>query len=211
MSTYFLSLIIKDETGGENMDENQLKEQVLKSKEVIDKNFKKTYKEFMEVTNHDELLIVILRGHLYIERELIKILGKVFDDDTYNNLTFAQKVDLCNSLGLIEKEKIGSLRKLNKQRNGFAHSLEFRLEEKDYEDLLSTLSKEEKVYFKVELERFYSDHGREKSLKDNYRILLASIWSAVHMDNMFFFALYKLRSEKIIDREYKLLTEETDE
>jgi len=190
------------------MNNEDLKDIVIKSKEIIAQGYGETYQEFIEVTNHDELLIVILRSHLYIERELIKILGKAFEDESYKSLTFSQKVELCNSLCLIEKEKIGALRKLNKQRNGYAHSLEFNLTERDFEELLSTLSKGEKELYEYEYKNFYELFEIERSLKNNYRILLASIWASIHMDNMFFFAKYGFRSNQIVEREVQLLLEE---
>ncbi|WP_342615054.1 hypothetical protein [Peribacillus frigoritolerans] len=170
--------------------------------EIRLKNLINSYKEFLEITDHEELLIIALRGHLYIEREVSNILKKVFKDNTYKSLTYAHKVELCNSVGLINKERIPPLRKINTHRNGYAHNLDYRITEKDFGDLLSTLSKESKTQFEKELDGFYKlNSEKEKSLKDNYRILLAAIWAELRTENIFFYNHFELRARQILDDE----------
>ncbi|MGW8428842.1 hypothetical protein ACWGJQ_25920 [Peribacillus simplex] len=162
----------------------------------------------MKVTNHEELLVIALRAHLYIEREITSLFKKIYKDEKYNHLSFAQKVDLCKSLDIIESERIGPLTKLNKHRNALAHDLDFRILESDFDDLLSTLSKESKKHFEIELEGFYKVNSeRERSLKDNYRILLAAIWSELKTENLFFFDHFNLRAKQILESEAKNIQE----
>lgn len=173
-----------------------------KYNEVREKILIDSYKDFLKVTNHEELLVIALRGHLYIENELSVLLRKVFKDNKFNELSYSQRVDLCKSLGLIQKERIPALEKFNKQRNGFAHSLEFTITEKDFQDLLSTLSKESRTFFERELEGYYKLNSEiERTLKDNYRILLAAIWAELKTENLFFIDHFNLRAKQILEAE----------
>ena len=70
-------------------------------------------KAFMKDTKSSEILIIILKSHLYIERELIKILTEtIIEQKILKGTTFKQKLDLANSMGIIDGF-YGSLGKVN--------------------------------------------------------------------------------------------------
>lgn len=170
--------------------------------EIRLKSLINSYKEFLEITDHEELLVIALRGHLYIEREINILLKKVFKDEAYKTLTYSQKVELCKSLDLIHSERIPPLSKINKHRNGLAHNLGYTITEKDFNDLLSTLSKESKTHFEDELEGFYKfNSGKEISLKNNYRVLLAAIWAELRTENLYFYNHFQMRVRNILEHE----------
>lgn len=139
---------------------------------------KKINKDFMRDTKSNEILIIILKSHLYIERELIKTLTEtIIDEKILIGTTFRQKLDLANSMGVIEG-LYGALGKVNSVRNSYAHDVSYEFGEKEFEDLLSTLSKEDK-------EDFISDYnGWKPFLYDgtipefNFKLqlLLNNIW-----------------------------------
>ncbi|WP_368298379.1 hypothetical protein [Cytobacillus firmus] len=184
------------------MEKDELRFDFERYKNFRKKDLTSSYKDFLKITDHDDLLIIVLRGHLYIEREINNLLKKVYKDEQYRNLLFSQKVDLCKSLGLIDSDRIPPLNKLNKHRNGYAHNLDFKIEEKDYEDLLSTLSKEAKDQFEIELDGFYKlNQEKEKSLTNNYRVLLAAIWAELRIQNIYFFYNFQIRTKQIIEAE----------
>lgn len=104
-------------------------------------------KKFMEDTKSSETLIIILKAHLYIERELTNMLTEtIIDYKVIRTATFRQKLDLANSMGLIDVY-YGAISKVNSIRNCYAHNIEYSFGEKELEDLLSTLTKEDKNDF----------------------------------------------------------------
>ena len=152
-----------------------IEEKVLdeRSKEV-----KKVNKEFMRDTKSSEILIVILKAHLYIERELIKTLtDTIIDEKILKNTTFVQKLELAKSMGIID-DIGGALNKVNSIRNGYAHDIDYVFDEKIFEDLLSTLNKEDKDDFLSEYEHWkkwlYDGDIPEFNFKT--QLLLNNIW-----------------------------------
>lgn len=152
-----------------------------KLREERTKESKETIKNFMNDTNSEEILIVVLKAHLYIERELIKLLSEsIIDEKILSGTTFRQKLDLANSIGLVEGF-YGALGKVNSIRNAYAHDIEYEFDEKIYEDLLSTLTKEDKDDFLEEYDEwkqmFYD--GKIPELNFKLQILLNYIWFAL--------------------------------
>ena len=142
------------------------------------KESKEILKNFMNDTKSEEILIVVLKAHLYIERELIKLLTEsIIDEKILNGTTFRQKLDLANSMGLVEGF-YGALGKVNSIRNEYAHDIAYEFDEKIYEDLLSTLTKEDKDDFLEEYDEwknmFYD--GKIPELNFKLQILLNYIW-----------------------------------
>lgn len=138
-------------------------------------------RDFMKDTKSNEILIIILKSHLYIERELIKILTEtIIDQKILKGTTFKQKLDLANSMGIIDGF-YGSLGKVNSIRNSYAHDLDFTIDEKIFEDLLSTLPKEDKDDFLSEYDTwkafFYDGSIPEFNFK--MQLLLNNIWFAL--------------------------------
>lgn len=139
---------------------------------------KQINKKFMKDTKSNETLIIILKAHLYIERELIKILtDTIIDEKVLKGTTFRQTLDLANSMGLIEGI-YGTLGKVNSIRNAYAHDIGFTFGEKEFEDLLSTLPKEEKDDFVSEYDTWRNllFDGEIPEFNFKLQLLLSNIW-----------------------------------
>lgn len=145
------------------------------------KESKKINKVFMKDTKSSEILIIILKAHLYIERELIKTLTEtIIDEKILNGTTFRQKLDLANSMGLIDGF-YGALGKVNSIRNAYAHDIEYSFDEKIFEDLLSTLPKEDKDDFLSEYDTWkcFLYDGEIPEFNFKLQLLLSNIWFAL--------------------------------
>ena len=98
---------------------------------VIAKEYKTVNKKFMQDTKSDDILVIILKSHLYMEQELIKTLTEtIIDENILRSTTFRQKLDLANSMGLVEGY-YGVLGKVNSIRNNFAHNIDYEFDEKN--------------------------------------------------------------------------------
>lgn len=145
---------------------------------VKSKEIKESFKSFMEATKSSEILIVILKAHLYLERELILALTEsIVDDKILQGTTFRQKLDLAHSIGMLN-DIYGALGKVNSIRNSYAHDIEYVFKEKDFDDLLSTLTKEDKndflsVYDEMKIV-FFDNTIPELNFK--LQVLLSDIW-----------------------------------
>ncbi|MCS6130431.1 hypothetical protein FDA33_17720 [Clostridium botulinum] len=152
-------------------------ENLIKRREVEPKEMNKA---FMNDTKSSEILIIILKAHLYIERELIEMLTEtIIDYKIISTSTFRQKLDLANSMGLVDGY-YGVLGKVNSIRNGYAHNVNYRFGEKEFEDIISTLTKEDKDDFFNEYQ-FWKNFLYDGSIPEfNFKIqlLLSNIWFA---------------------------------
>ena len=142
---------------------------------------KKLFKDFMKATKSKEILIVILKAHLYMEQELIRALtDTLLDEKILSGTTFRQKLDLAHSIGIVD-EMYGALGKVNSIRNSYAHSIEYSLDESIFEDLLSTLTKSDKDDYLSEYEEmkpiFFDGNIPELNFK--LQVLLGHIWFAL--------------------------------
>lgn len=188
--------------------EMELQEKLLQERS---KESRKINKSFMADTKSNEVLIIILKAHLYIERELIKTLTEtIIDEKVLNNTTFRQKLDLANSMGLIDGF-YGTLGKVNSIRNGYAHEVDYVFNEKIFEDLLSTLPKEEKDDYLSEYDiwkaLFYD--GTIPELNFKLQLLLNNIWFSVVSCRAFARQAIELRlREKEVEQLSKYLQSE---
>lgn len=142
---------------------------------------KETFKAFMNDTKSNETLIIILKAHLYIERQLILALTEtIIDNKILGGTTFRQKLDLAHSMGIID-DLYGVLGKVNSVRNSYAHDMDYSFDEKEFGDLLSTLSKDDKDVYLAEFDEmkntFYDGTISEFNFK--LQILLSDIWFAL--------------------------------
>ncbi|MTD30148.1 hypothetical protein [Planomicrobium sp. YIM 101495] len=113
-----------------------------KQKEEMFKEFIKVRDDFLLETEHDNLLIIILKAHMFIEQELYKIIEKVMVNPEALKLKYlSEKLQLVYALGLVEKDAYASLTKLNDIRNSYAHNLNFQMGERELDYLKSPLSK----------------------------------------------------------------------
>ena len=142
---------------------------------------KRIYKAFMQATKSNEILVVILKAHLYMEQELICALTEtILDEKVLSGTTFRQKLDLAHSIGIID-EIYGALGKVNSIRNSYAHSIGYVFDENIFEDLLSTLTKSDKDDFisdYEEMKPLFFD-GTIPELNFKLQVLLGNIWFAL--------------------------------
>lgn len=83
---------------------------------------------FRELMESESAVEVVLKGHLYVERQLIRTLerafgarGKYFD---FERLRFTQKVELVAAMSLLPPTFLPALYELNATRNRMAHDLD---------------------------------------------------------------------------------------
>ncbi|MGP4038323.1 MltR family transcriptional regulator [Gracilibacillus sp. D59] len=132
--------------------------------------------EFLRKTEHEEILMVILRVHMYVEKELIEITNFFFKyHDKLNNYRFISRLNLLYALGVIEKELYDPISRLNQLRNDISHQLEYKFSEKEYQKLYQSLSG--KILF--EFKKILKEKDRELDYISKTKELLSTIWTDV--------------------------------
>ncbi|WP_180228155.1 hypothetical protein [Bacillus toyonensis] len=129
----------------------------------------KSVLEFMEATNDEDELQIILRGQLYIEHEIEKLLRlRLVEPEIYfrNNPMFNSKLNLVVALGLLPRNKMSAYDKFNKLRNKFAHELKYKVTEEKMNGLVSTMDAELKA------EVFEQEWNEDIPMSDEERQLL---------------------------------------
>lgn len=177
------------------------------------KESRKINKSFMMDTKSNEVLIIILKAHSYIERELIKILTKtIIDEKVLNNTTFIQKLNIANSMGLLDGF-YGTLGKVNSIRNGYAHEVNYVFDEIIFEDLLSALPKEEKDDYLSEYDTWKAllYDGTIPEFNFKLQLLLNNIWFSVVSCRAYAKQAIELRLKEIELFSKYLLSEKTDD
>lgn len=92
----------------------------------------------------DDELLVIVRGHLYLEHVLIAFLTEALrypEVIKFRRIPYPLKVDLCAALGVVPKEVVPALIKVNEFRNKMAHNLNYQFTEQDKLDLYNCYPK----------------------------------------------------------------------
>lgn len=127
---------------------------------------------------NEETLVVILRLHLYAEKELESVLKSIFvNSQKYigENYTFINKLDLIYNLGYMEKTLYDAVLKLNWVRNKLAHNLDYEKNTDIYSILKDGLSNNILKEHKLDVDRhvlIHKDIDNEKKI----RILLVNVW-----------------------------------
>lgn len=144
------------------------------------KTFNDDFKTFILDTESDDELQVVLRGHLYIESELTKMirLTLVYPDEILNHrFMYMNKVNLAISLGILKKENKTVFQKINSLRNNFAHNLDFNCEERHYIEIYDAFVGELKTlgdkYIQFE----------EKDLLNKLRNIIGVVWIYVRREH----------------------------
>lgn len=130
--------------------------------------------EFLQDVKHEEILIVMLRAHLYIEQELIAIIEKCLVNSKVmdvERLTFIQKLNLVYALGILDKSVHRAIAKFNNIRNGFAHTLNFQVDDLAVDSIISCLSRDKKNDMEFDLGDFQIKN--QTSLIDKFRLVLS--------------------------------------
>ncbi len=99
-------------------------------------------RQFMAHINAQSPLEIIIRGHLWIESSLIRLIEEVLPYPKALDLarqSFPQKVSLAVGLGLLQEEYVTAYLKLNSLRNRVAHDLFSAITEEEQEELLHAL------------------------------------------------------------------------
>ena len=81
---------------------------------------------FMDHTRGRSMVEVLLRGHLWLENALIDLIVAEVANPVplkMDRMTFANKVNLAEALGLLGPTDAGTLRAFNRIRNRLAHDL----------------------------------------------------------------------------------------
>ena len=145
-------------------------------KDRLLKEFRESFRKFLDDTRGESQLQIILRGHLYIESEILSLLNLALKHPKYilgKNFSFENKLNLAVALGLIAEENIHAYKKLNKIRNNFAHELGYELTEKDFNDFISTFSRELKDHYDYHTA---FDYLFETNLTSKFRSAIAVLW-----------------------------------
>ncbi|MGG3642022.1 hypothetical protein ABES38_11700 [Bacillus gobiensis] len=138
----------------------------------------------LEDIKDNEIQMVILKMHLYIEKELNEFIKEFFEkpDLLLNDmkLSFIAKLKILHALDddIIDKPLYNAILKINNVRNSLAHTLNYEFTEDEFKKLHDTLEKDLKRGYKLEIEI-------ETILKENLthhdqgRTLLIGIWLAL--------------------------------
>ncbi len=110
-----------------------------KEEEKVSAKDKADYEKFIRAagSNLDEVTMV-LRSHLLAEYYFDHILlANIPRGDMLieNKFTFWQKITIVESLNIVAKEVIDSIKGLNAVRNSCAHSLEYKISESDVDKI----------------------------------------------------------------------------
>ncbi|MEK4085594.1 hypothetical protein [Psychrobacillus sp. FSL K6-1415] len=163
-----------------------------------EKEFKKARISFLKETQHDEALIVILRAHLLVERELNLVLEKCLkypDKMDLERVTFSQKLNLVYALGMLKDGIYRSINKFNNIRNGCAHSLDYKIDENSVDSIISCLSKDEKNEMESDLGEFKI--SEQPSIKEKIRLVLAYLHADITVERLVVHLTLRERSIEI--------------
>ena len=122
---------------------------------LFKQELKNSLKEFYALTETEDYMGVILRAHIYIEKDLSRLIELLLLRPEKIKLPyFSSKLDAAYAMGAIDENWYSPLNKLNKIRNKYAHDFGYEFTNKEYDDLVSTLSKEARDEFMNNLEDY---------------------------------------------------------
>lgn len=131
----------------------------------------------LEEVRNESLLQVILRVHLYIERELNTMLNELnLDAIGIHNNRFKTKLDIIYKLSVIDKKLYDVLTKLNSIRNEFAHKIDTKEDEELYKQLLEGASGFVLDNHKNDVKMKELLYKEELSTSLKIKMLLVNIW-----------------------------------
>lgn len=134
-------------------------------------------KVFINETKHDDVLMVILKVHLYIEKELVELTNIYFKHPLkLNDYNFNSRLDILFALGVIEKELYDPIKSINHIRNRISHDLDFKFTEASYKKIYESLNKDILKEFKKDLE-VHSWFDKNPNHVDKTKVMLFCIWT----------------------------------
>lgn len=162
---------------------DELIEEVLQS--VFDqvKLFNDDFNSFLNDTESEDELQVILRGQLYIEREITGMLKVSLKEPNVilnDRFMFMSKLNLAVALGIIRSEDKKVFEKINSLRNKFAHSLNFKCEEKNYTEIYDSFNGDMKKFRDTYL---ISKENENDDLLSKIRSLIGLIWLYIRSEH----------------------------
>ena len=104
---------------------------------MTDEFLKRFARCFGEIHGKEDVLTFLVRGHLFCESALARILSKAIkrpDALEVDRLDYQAKVNLCNAIGLIPESLVPGLVKLGKFRHRFVHQLDYVATVQDQSD-----------------------------------------------------------------------------
>lgn len=166
-------------------------------KEQLDK-YSIYRKRFIEETKHDDIHMVILRAHMYIEKEMVELTNTYFKHpNKLKDYGFKSRLDLLFALGVIDKELYDPIGKINKIRNDISHKLDFKFTEDKYKMLYNSLSNDILKEFKKDLD-VESIFNKDTNFVEKTRVLLSGIWTDIKTE-----VLVSFKNKQILAKEYE--------
>lgn len=143
-------------------------------------NAKGDKERVLEEVRNESILQVILRVHLYIERELNVILNELnLDVASIHNNRFKTKLDIIYKLSVIDKKLYDVLTKLNVIRNEFAHKIDIKEDEELYKQLLDGASGFILDNHKIDVKMNELLYKEKLSTNHKIKMLLVNIWTTL--------------------------------
>lgn len=106
-------------------------------------DFNKDLAQFLEDTAGENILQIILRGHLYIERQLTSFLELALKEPREvikERTSYGNKLSLAYAIGILSKDDKDTCKKIGDIRNSYAHKWGFELTEDEFDKLISTFT-----------------------------------------------------------------------
>lgn len=106
-------------------------------------SFDEVREAFNKHLDSEDVLSVVLRGHLWIEKALNGLLTRSFAHPEAMNgarFSFAQKVTMARAVGQLSADETAAILRLNKLRNRLAHQVEAELDARDESELIAICS-----------------------------------------------------------------------
>jgi len=87
----------------------------------------------------------LLQANIYLEFLALKLLERELRNPTeieLDRMTFRSRLDLIAAMELVPKDIISAIRIISRKRNKIAHDLEFKLSDKDLQEIASSIPKD---------------------------------------------------------------------
>jgi hypothetical protein len=107
-------------------------------------------KRFLGHLNADDPLQIIVRGHLYVDAELMKLIYEALPEPEAIDLTrlaFPARVDLAVAMGLFWSDEKPAYLFLNKLRNKLSHNLDAEVSRSEELEFFNTLGPRQRFAF----------------------------------------------------------------
>lgn len=136
-----------------------------------------------DIANEDDLGAVI-RGHIRIESLLSRyISAAVIKPEKIEGRRFEYSARVAISLALGLRDGLqGPLTSLGTIRNGFAHTPEKSISEKDFSDFIASFDKKDKQDFESSWKRIEDENEQNAAAplthKDRFRVAMVTLWTA---------------------------------